>query len=353
MSIFISFNTSAQKFIKVDDGVVVYPNPNLSGNVHTVKLQVYNDKIIRVTASATDSFQNKSLIILNQSPQKINFTVNDLNDSVQLKTNTLVASINKQTGAVSFYDVNGKSILQEKQYNGKSLTPAVFEGEPSFNIQQTFSTMNDDALYGLGQHQDGIVNYRNNQEFLWQNNTEVAIPLLVSSKNYGILWDNCSLTTFGDVRPFQALSSLKLYSKDNEYGFLTASYFNNKNDSLKPDFIKAESDINYPYLNDTKQMLPANFNITNGKIIWDGSIASDISGDHTFRFSYAGYFKVWIDGNLVVDKWRQAWNPGNTVVHKNFEEGKKYTIKIEWIPDGGESYISAKWLTPVPERQYK
>jgi alpha-D-xyloside xylohydrolase len=319
--------------------------------VHAVKLQVCNDKIIRVTASATDSFQNKSLIIFNQSSQKINFTVNDLNDSVQLKTNALIALISKETGSVSFYDLNGKLILQEKQYNGRRLTPAVFEGESSFNIQQTFTTTNDDALYGLGQHQDGIVNYRNNQEFLWQNNTEVAIPLLVSNKNYGILWDNYSLTTFGDIRPFQPLSSLKLYSKNDEYGFLTAFYFNNKNDSSKPDFIKAESDINYPYLNDTKQRLPANFNIANGKIVWQGSIASDINGDHTFRFYSAGYFKVWIDGNLVVDKWRQAWNPGNTVVHKNFEAGKKYAIKMEWIPDGGESYLSAKGLTPVPSSQ--
>lgn len=345
MLMFVAENISAQKFTKVDDGVIIYPNQNLSGNVHAVKLQVYNDRIIRVIASATDSFQNKSLIILNQPSRKINFTVNDLNDSIQLKTNAIIASINKQTDAVSFYDLNGKSILQE---DGRSLTPAVFEGEQSFNIQQTFTTTNDDALYGLGQHQDGIVNYRNNQEFLWQNNTEVAIPLLVSSKNYGILWDNYSLTTFGDIRPFQPLSSLKLYSKDGEYGFLTASYFNNKNDSTKPDFIKAESDINYPYLNDTKQKLPSNFNVANGKIVWEGSIASDITGDHTFRVSSAGYFKVWIAGNLIVDKWRQAWNPGNTVVHVNFEAGEKYAIKMEWIPDGGESYLSAKCLTPIP-----
>ncbi len=351
MLIFAAENISAQNFIKVDDGVVVYPGLSSTGNVYAVKLQVYNDKIIRVIASATDSFQNKSLIILNQSPQKINFTVNDVNDSVQLKTNALIASVNKQTGTVSFYDLNGKSILKEKEYNSNSLTPAVFEGEPLYNIEQTFTTTNDDALYGLGQHQDGIVNYRNNQEFLWQNNTEVAVPLLVSSKNYGILWDNYSLTTFGDIRPFQPLSSLKLYSKDDEYGFLTASYFNNKNDSSKPDFIKAESDISYPYLNDTKQKLPANFNIANGKIVWEGSISSDINGDHTFRFFSAGYFKVWIDGNLVVDKWRQAWNPGNTVIHTNFEAGKKYAIKMEWIPDGGESYLSAKCLTPIPSSQ--
>ena len=75
---FVAKNISAQKFIKVDDGIIVYPNQNLSGNVHAVKLQIYNDRIIRVVASAADSFQNKSLIILNQPSQKINFTVNGL-----------------------------------------------------------------------------------------------------------------------------------------------------------------------------------------------------------------------------------------------------------------------------------
>ncbi len=273
-----------------------------------------------------------------------------MNDSIQLKTSALIASINKQTGAVAFYDINGKTILKEKPFDGRKLTDVVFNGEPFYNTRQTFITTSDDALYGLGQHQDGIVNYRNNQEFLWQNNTEVAIPLLVSSKNYGILWDNASLTTVGDIRTFQPLSALKLFSKDDEQGWLTASYFNNKNNT-NADLIKAESSIDYAFLNDTKQKLPSNFNIANGKIIWEGSMASDISGDHSFRFTYAGYFKVWIDGQLLVDRWRQAWNPGSVVLHQNFIAGKKYAIKIEWIPDGSESYVSAKYLPPIPSSQ--
>ncbi len=349
--IFISTNASAQKFTKTDDGVIVYPNQNYSGNVQAVKLQVVNDRIIRVAASATNNFQNKSLIILNNlSSQKANFTVDDSNDFIQLKTNTLKASINKQTGAVAFYDLNGKTILQEKQTGSRSLVPAVFDGEPFYSIRQTFTTTPDDALYGLGQHQDGIVNYRNNQVYLFQNNTEVAVPLLVSSKNYGILWDNASLTTVGDIRPYQNLSALRLFSKDDELGWLTASYFNNKNNA-KADFIKAESVIDYAFLNDTKQRLPSDFNVAKGKIVWEGSISSDISGDHNFRFTYAGYFKVWINGKLLVDRWCQAWNPGAVVLHQHLDADKKYALKIEWIPDGGESYVSAKYLPPIPSSQ--
>ncbi|MGN6211477.1 DUF4968 domain-containing protein [Parafilimonas sp.] len=136
--IFISTNASAQKFTKTDDGIIVYPNQNYSGNVQAVKLQVVNDRIIRVAASATNNFRNESLIILNDpSSQKINFTVDDSNDVVQLKTNALIASINKQTGAVAFYDLNGKTILQEKQNDSRSLVPAVFDGEPFYNTRQS------------------------------------------------------------------------------------------------------------------------------------------------------------------------------------------------------------------------
>ncbi len=73
MMMFISLQTSAQKFIKVDDGIIVYPNQNISGNAQAVRLTVVNDKIIKVSASGTNAFNDSSLIILNHSTQKTNF----------------------------------------------------------------------------------------------------------------------------------------------------------------------------------------------------------------------------------------------------------------------------------------
>ena len=83
---------------------------------------------------------------------------------------------------------------------------------------------------------------------------------------------------------------------------------------------------------------------------WEGSVESPFTGVHKFRFTYAGYLKIWLDGKLVADRWRQAWNPGVAQINPQMEKGRKYAIKIEWIPDGGESYISAKWLSPVPAK---
>jgi alpha-D-xyloside xylohydrolase len=166
-----------KKYEITNDGVVVYPDKALAGNVQAIKLQVISDKIIRIMASADSGFSgSKSLITVYTKTAEKNWTANETNIAIVLKTQFLVATINKQTGAVSFTDVNGKPILKEKQANGRSLKPVVYDGEGFYKIKQTFETTADDALYGLGQHQDGIMNYRNQQVYFFQNNTEVAVP---------------------------------------------------------------------------------------------------------------------------------------------------------------------------------
>jgi len=170
--IFVSLNTSAQNIAKTEDGVVLHPDANLAGNAQAVKLQVITGNIIRVMASASANFaHDKSLITVYSKPTEKNFTITETIDAVVLKTQLLSATINKQTGAVSFTDVNGKPILKEKQTNGRSLKPVAYDGEGFYKIKQTFETTADDALYGLGQHQDGIMNYRNQQVYFFQNNS--------------------------------------------------------------------------------------------------------------------------------------------------------------------------------------
>ena len=211
-----------------ENGVIIYPDLNFSGNTHAIRLQVISDKIIRVIASPEIKFPDiKSLISVYQDVSR-KFTVIEKAGKLILKTPSVTATVLLSTGAVSFADKFGKPVLMERQYNGRSFTPSVFEGQHSYGISQIFETTADDAYYGLGQHQSDQFNYKGQQVFLFQNNTEVAIPFLVSSKNYGILWDNYSITTVGDTREFMPLSKLKLYSKEGDNGWLTASYCNDK-----------------------------------------------------------------------------------------------------------------------------
>ena len=337
-------------YVKTDDGIIITLNPAFSGNARQLRLQVVTDKIIRVTASPTKDFPDtKSLITIYEKQPDIKWTVNESNDQVVLKTGLLSATVSLVNGAVLFKDANGNTIVSEKLNNGRSFTPAIFDGALLYCMRQTFETSADDAYYGLGQHQDDLYNYKGQQVSFFQNNTEVAVPFLISKKNYGILWDNYSLTSVGDTRPWQPLSSLKLFSKEGNEGWLTASYSNDKNNPSQIAFEKAESEIDYEYLGATKLHLPKDFKVASGMVTWEGAISSGFSGNHKFRFSYAGYVKIWVDGNLVSDRWRQAWNPGTAILNLALVADKKTPIKIEWIPDGGESYLSAKWMSPVNE----
>lgn len=334
---------------KTDDGVVVYPDKILSGNAAMVQLRVINDKIIRVIASpVTEPAKQESLVVLPQQAGAAFAVTEQGADKLVLATALLQVVVEKKTGAVSFLQKNGHTLLAERRVTGRSLKPVVFEGESLYSIKQTFDIAADDAYYGLGQHQEDMYNYKGQQVLLFQNNTEVAVPFLVSNKNYGLLWDNYSLTKVGDTREFQSLSSLKLYDKNNNRGWLTATYSNDRNKPGTAAIVKAESDINYAYVNDSKLHLPKEFNVEKGVINWEGSITSGVAGMHKIRLTYAGYTKVWIDGKLVFDKWRQAWNPGSGVINQLFEKDKPLSVRIEWIPDGGESYITVKWLPPVP-----
>jgi len=345
------FYVKAGDFIKTKEGIIVHPDTDYPGNAKEVELQVIADNIIRVIAFADkDSKIGKSLIVTTTGNTNVKWSVVSDKQFVRLKTSKLTASVNLHTGAVSFFDANGKTILAEKEYS-RTFHPLVFEGESLYNIRQDFITSRDDAWYGLGQHQDGLMNYKTYQVQLFQNNTEVAVPFLASKKNYGILWDNASLTKFGDVRTYEPLSALKLFSKKGDQGWLTAKYSSDKNDTAKNFIERSESSINYEFLNDSRLFLPKEFKPESGMAVWEGSISSELSGIHKIRFTYAGYLQVWIDNKLVLDRWRQNWNPGSAILDVNFKRGEKHSFKVAWIPYGGESYISCKWLPPLSEAE--
>lgn len=334
----------------VEDGVLVYPDTRLSGNAQVVKLQVITDYIIRVIASPVKELQQQNSLAVIPVVARPVWEVKEAGNKITLTTTALVVTVDAATGAVSFADRNGRPVLAEREINGRAITPTVFEGKSLYGIRQTFETAVDDAFYGLGQHQQGVFNYKRQQVLLFQNNTEVAVPFLVSVKNYGILWDNYSLSLAGDTRPFQPLSSLALFDKNGVQGWLTASYSNDRNRPQEIALEKAESTIDYAYVNDSKLKLPKEFVPDRGIITWQGAIAGDQTGLHKLRFTAAGYLKVWVENKLVIDRWRQAWNPVLVITDLFLQQGKKYPIKIQWIPDGGESYLSCRYLPPAPEK---
>jgi alpha-D-xyloside xylohydrolase len=339
-------------YIQTKDGITVFTDPVFTGTSNAVKLEVISDNIIRVIASpGKEIAATQSLITVYTKANDLAWNVISSKDNLTLKTKFLTAIVNRKTGCVSFFDARGKKIVGEKPVSGRSFQPAVFDGQRYYNLNQTFQSTSDDAWYGLGQHQDGVLNYRGQQISFFQNNTEVAVPFLISSKNYGILWDNYSLTKAGDTRPLHPLSSLQLFSKNDETGWLTASYSNDKSKPGDVAIERAEGSIDMEFLGDSKLKLPAGFIPEKGIVTWEGSVASYLTGLHQLRFTLGGTLKVWLNHQLVLDRWRKAWNPAPALLPVNLKSGEKVPIKIEWIPEGTESYLSLKWQEPLSQEE--
>lgn len=336
---------------KTEKGIIVFTDPLITGLSCAVQLEVISDKIIRVLAAPGKQFcADQSLVVLPVEKPHQNWTIEEKGEELVLKTASLKAVVQLKSGVVSFYDATGKILLSEKKPGGRQFEPVVHEGQPSHQLTQSFIGQPEEAWYGLGQHQDGVFNYRGRQVYFFQNNTEVAIPFLISTNGYGILWDNYSLTTAGDIRPFRPLSAFELTDQRGVKGWLTASYYNSKTEE-KPALQRAESAITMEFLGDSKEVLPAVFKPEQGKVVWEGKISSGFTGLHQFKLTYGGAIRLWIDGKEVLNRWRKAWNPAPALLDIPIEKNKPVQIKLEWIPEGSESYCSFKWLEPLPEKE--
>jgi alpha-D-xyloside xylohydrolase len=347
--VFFCFTSSvmySQVFQKQADGVLFELKKQKETDVQLLKIQICTEDIIRVLASPDKSFSTRpSLMIEKTAWEPVPWSVKEKGDWIEISTAKTVVKVQSKTGNLAFYDAQGKLYLQEKASSNKIIEQADVLGEKTFHIQQQFESPKDEAFYGLGGHQNSIMNYKGHDVDLWQRNMIAVVPFLVSSKNYGILWDNNSRTKFGDIRDYEPISSLKLYNKDGIEGGLTADYYKDtKFDSLFAS--RTEQRIAYDFI-DERDEFPEGFQQNVASVCWSGEIESNESGTHKFRLYSCGYTKMWLDGKLVVDSWRQNWNPWTSLLRLEMKAGKKYKIKIEWIHTGG--YIGLRYLTPEKE----
>lgn len=332
-----------------DDGVIITPDNN--ENVGSLRLQVITDNIIRVSATADKKLPDfKSLIINYDSPKTEGWKLEEQGDTLRLITATTIAHVSLSTAEICFTDLKGNIILQEQTGGGKSFTPIEVDARKGYSFRQIFESPADEALYGLGQHQSDEFNWKGRNEELFQYNTKVSIPFILSSKNYGILWDNYSLSRFGDPRPYANIDQFKLFDKKGIEGGLTATYMVDK-DPQNIFVERQENIIDYEDIQ-TIQNFPRNFPFNNAKIVWEGEIQPNESGLFRFKLYYAGYTKVYLDDVLIVkERWRTAWNPNSYKFEVELDSTRRHKIKLEWMPDGGVSYIGLKVLSPVADEE--
>ena len=350
------------------------------GQARVIRLEVMNDNIIRVRATSKDVLSEKpaSLMIVPQTaPAKGSFSVSEEGETVVVKAKNVKAVVQKATGEVTFFDAAGKVLLKEAKDGKKFWDFTVPERELGMKTgytvpeeqkhglswQMKFDSPEDEAFYGLGQHQSEEFNMKGKNEDLFQYNTKVSIPFVLSNKNYGLLWDSYSYCRFGNPNDYLQLNrAFKLYDRTGKEGHLTGTYVDVRGKKL----VRDEDSIYYEYGTPEKSAIalktdnggiknfPKEINLFGANVTYEGFIEPECCGKckdktqlYQFILYYSGYVKVYIDGKEVVpERWRTAWNPNSYKFSTELQKGKKVQLRIEWRPDGGEAYCGLRVSEP-------
>ena len=328
-----------------------------------VRLQVVTDNIIRVQATSQAQLSEKQSLIIVKQTAKPKFEVTD-GQLVRVKAANVEARVDKRTGQVRFYDAAGKLIIGEAE-NGKTFKPfrvpdreigvdadKVPEEKRNGLSWHLLFNGNPGSLYGLGQHQSEELNMLGKNEDLFQYNTKVSVPFVMSSYNYGLLWDAYSYGRFGNPDDYQQLNRIfKLYDKKGVEGHLTGTYTDANGQTL----VRQEDSLYYEFDTPEKselalqtepggiKNLPKGFVLNGANVVYEGFIEPSESASFNFILYYAGYIKVYIDGKEVVpERWRTAWNPNTYKFHCRLMKGERYQLRVEWRPDGWVSYCGLR-----------
>jgi len=337
--------TGTDSFERTADGVV------LSVDGGWLKLQPRGENMVRVAfAKDRGFFERESLIVVPSNSPAPKWTATSTDAAVQLQLPGVQVSVDRHNGAVTFLDASGRTILAERA-GSRKLEPSLVQGESTNHVQQQWEASADEALYGLGQHQLGTVDMKDYDVDLWQHNGTVVVPFLLSTRGWGILWDNNAYSRFGDLRPWEPMTKA-LTDLDGKSGGATVTYFGDGN------FTNA---MFHHHVSDIALHVPIDENMPNEvfhpglpdsgpiSIRWEGTFKAETAGSYAFNASFDNGVKVWIDDNLVIDEWYQAWLPYEKQAHVALTAGM-HKIRADWTRDGNGRIFSLKWKTPAEER---
>jgi alpha-D-xyloside xylohydrolase len=184
---------SVLSFKKDADGVTFTLDKGL------MKVKICLPNVVQVKYTTLPIFLDKpSLVVNNEWKKTPDFAVADASGEIVITTDQMKIVVNKQTNSIKFADLNGNVILSEAGIQSKSMTEATIAGIKTYTCTSVFNSPADEAMYGLGCHPEDTlsVNYKGrNQEMAIRYMTG-AIPVLLSTKGYGMMWDNYSASNF-------------------------------------------------------------------------------------------------------------------------------------------------------------
>jgi alpha-D-xyloside xylohydrolase len=291
-----------------------------------LEIRACRDDVVRVVDAAPGAFfSRQSLVTVAGACRPTPFEVRTRPDGLELATKRLVARVKLPEGRVTFLDLEGRLLLSEKEGGGRQVVPAEVMGEATAHVQAEFEHYPGEAFYGLGAHQNGLMNYAGRDLDMYQLNIVDVVPFLVSNRGYGLLWDNTSHTKFGDLREPVHVPAGNLYDADGHAGGLTGTYRQGSCESGTVVATRVDPQIAFGAPEDR----PAISAIHNAPQVANPALHPKLALGE------------------ACGTWRQGWLPWWDTARLDLESAhERHKLRLEWHRDEGEGTLRLKWKTP-------
>ncbi len=188
-----------------------------------LKIRICSERMVEVKYTTLPVLMDKtSLVFVPGWKPALNFAVSENEKEIRLTTDKLVVAVDKKTNAIRYLTPSGEEILSEDSSRGKTMTQATVADIPTYTISTVFNSPQQEALYGLGCHpEDSLsINYKGRDQWMTIKYMTGAIPVMLSTRGYGLIWDNYSPSSF-----FGAEANNTQYRYESESGTMVDYYF--------------------------------------------------------------------------------------------------------------------------------
>ncbi|HLP76828.1 MAG TPA: TIM-barrel domain-containing protein [Candidatus Paceibacterota bacterium] len=179
-------------FSRLENGV------QLRVNGVTKNILFYGPASVRVNSTLGETYTTQPSIVVVTNPAAVEFRVEDSAAALTLITPKLRVVADKKSGAAAFFRPDGQLVVRERSEKPVELKKVEISGAPTYDAKLTLTLSPDESLYGLGEYNEPYMDYRGKKVKLVQSNIGIVVPMLVSTKRYGIMWDIYSKAFFTD-----------------------------------------------------------------------------------------------------------------------------------------------------------
>ena len=179
-------------------------------------LTAWGEDSIRVRSIIQGEIADTRFALLEPEKTEVLITVSD--EEAELRNGKLMARVTMDSwhhyARIAFYNQNGELLLQETaSANALALKARKFEPYlgGDFRLNATFDAREHEHIFGMGQYQEEILDWKGCTLELAHRNSQASVPFYISSLGYGFLWHNPAIgsVSFGTNRTTWTAGSTK------------------------------------------------------------------------------------------------------------------------------------------------